>query len=63
MNTKKVCEYMRDGFPYHSIPVKLQICADVRKDDCKYHVPIIIDTQYVSFRQCFCGYQFRRDWG
>ena len=57
----RMCEDIIDDFPNHSIPIELRICADARKDQCPYCIVINIDNAYISFKQCFCGYQFRKD--
>jgi hypothetical protein len=56
----KACEHMRGGIPNHAMPAEVHICADGRKEECPYSVVVETDTDYVSFRQCFCGYMFRK---
>jgi hypothetical protein len=58
---KKACNNMINDYPAHSMPIELRICADSRKDDCPYHIPIAIDNKYIGFRQCFCGYAMRKE--
>ena len=58
---KKACDNLSNGFPGHSLPITLRICADSRRDNCCYYMPIEINTKDISFRQGFCGYEFRKE--
>ena len=44
----------------NSLPISMELCADARKDGCPYYVKIIIDTEYLSFDQGFCGWNFKK---
>jgi hypothetical protein len=54
------CEHTEKGQPTHALPITLNVCADSRKEDCKYYVRVEINTEYVAFHQGFCAYNFRR---
>ena len=43
------------------IPIKMELCADSRKEECPYYIKVKIDTDMVSFDQGFCAYTFKKD--
>ena len=57
---KTACEHTGRDLPTHAPPVTMNVCADSRKEDCKYYVRVEINNDYVAFHQGFCGYGFRR---
>ena len=57
---KRICEHLVKDIPTHAVPIEFRMCADARKDQCPYLVPIEIDTDYVSFKQYFCGWEMRK---
>jgi hypothetical protein len=59
----KACEYMRGGIPNHAMPMEVHFCADGRRDKCPYLVFVDVDTDYVTFKQEFCGFMFRKNGG
>jgi hypothetical protein len=56
----KACEFMIDGHPAHSRALELRICSDSRREDCKYWVYYCLNNDFISLKQDFCGYQFRK---
>jgi len=44
----------------NTMPITMRLCADARKDQCPYYVKIIINTEYLSFFQGFCGFGFKK---
>ena len=65
-NTKKI--EVGEGSPQfgcnsnNTMPITMRLCADARKDQCPYYVKIIINTEYLSFSQGFCGFEFRKEY-
>jgi len=50
----------KNGLPKNTVPISLRLCADSRSYECIYVVPIEINTEYVNFRQRFCGYEYKK---
>ena len=60
MSIEKACDYMKRVHPAHSTPIVLRLCMDARKGDCPYYIPISINTDFISFEQRFCGFEFKK---
>ena len=43
------------------LPIDMKLCADARKSECPYYVKIIVNTEYLSFDQGFCGLDFKKE--
>jgi hypothetical protein len=50
----------KDGIPKNTVPIILRLCADARSVDCPYTVEIKVDTEFVNFKQIFCGYMYKK---
>jgi len=44
----------------NTLPIDMKLCADARRGGCPYYVKIVIDTEYLSFYQGFCGFEFKK---
>ena len=42
------------------IPIKMNLCCDARKSNCKYFIQVYINNEDISFSQGFCGFDFRK---
>ena len=51
--------HVSDNFK-NIIPIEMKLCCDSRGPDCNYCVKITIDTEFLAFKQCFCGWNFRK---
>ena len=58
--THEPTEFNREVIPKNTIPIQLHLCADSRSSECPYVVEIKIDTKYISFKQKFCGYKYKK---
>ena len=61
LSTYEPVEFNKKGVPNNTIPVQLHLCADSRSSECPYVVEIKIDTEWISFKQKFCGYKYKKD--
>lgn len=43
----------------NTIPVTLELCADVRKEDCAFFFQLNVETPFMAISQGFCGWNFR----
>ena len=55
------CNHRPNGNKRNIIPIKMELCADSRKEECPYYVKIKIDTDEFSFEQGFCAYKFKKE--
>jgi hypothetical protein len=56
-----ITKYRTDEFDgRNSLEAIVRICADARKEDCPYCIPIHIDNEHITFDQYFCGYKNRK---
>ena len=44
----------------NSMAATVLICADARKEECPYCIPVHIDNEYITFQQYFCGYRIKK---
>ena len=49
-----------NGYPRNAIPFEMRICMDSRKDSCVFSTHVIVEDDFVSFRQWLCLYQYRK---
>jgi len=54
-------DHRPNGDTRNIIPIKMELCADSRKEECQYYIKLKIDTDMVSFDQGFCVYTFKKD--
>jgi len=45
------------------IPIQMELCADSRREICKYYVKVQVETDHISFYQGFCAYKHKKDRG
>ena len=48
------------GAPTHTHDLTMLLCLDSRKTGCPYNLHINIDTQYMSLRQSYCLWSYKK---
>jgi len=47
--------------PKNSLKIDTYLCCDVRRAECPYCVKVVIETEYLNFKQTFCAWKFKRE--